>query len=58
MHGDTLYSIGELARRTGLTVETVRLRSDRGIVSPAERTPAGHRRYVPAPPDAPTEEQD
>ncbi|CCK25178.1 MerR family transcriptional regulator [Streptomyces davaonensis JCM 4913] len=46
MNGDTL-SIGELARRTGLTVKTVRLYSDRGIVTPAERTPAGYRRYTP-----------
>ncbi|MCD7445590.1 MerR family transcriptional regulator [Streptomyces lincolnensis] len=45
--GDTLCSIGELARRTGLTVKTVRLYSDRGIVTPAERTGAGYRRYGP-----------
>lgn len=38
-------SIGELARRTGLTVKTVRAYSDRGIVPPAGRTPAGYRRY-------------
>lgn len=40
-----LHTIGELARRTGLTVKTVRFYSDQGIVSPADRTPAGHRRY-------------
>ncbi|MBV6698226.1 MerR family transcriptional regulator [Kitasatospora aureofaciens] len=45
MNGDTLYSIGDLARRTGLTVKTVRYYSDLGIVSPADRNPAGHRRY-------------
>ncbi|WP_316520180.1 MerR family transcriptional regulator [Kitasatospora brasiliensis] len=45
MNGDTTYSIGELARRTGLTVKTVRFYSDRGIVSPTGRNPAGHRRY-------------
>ncbi|MFI9169393.1 MerR family transcriptional regulator [Streptomyces lincolnensis] len=45
--GDTLCSIGELARRTGLTVKTVRLYSDRGIVTPAARTSAGYRRYGP-----------
>lgn len=39
------YSIGELARRTGLTVKAIRFYSDRGIVVPAGRTPAGHRRY-------------
>lgn len=47
MHDGTLYSIGELARRTGLTVKTIRFYSDRGIVAPAERTPAGYRRYGP-----------
>ncbi|MBY8877903.1 MerR family transcriptional regulator [Actinacidiphila acidipaludis] len=40
-----LYAIGELARRTGLTVKTVRFYSDRGIVTPAARTAAGYRRY-------------
>ncbi|WP_433894263.1 MerR family transcriptional regulator [Streptomyces sp. CA-111067] len=45
MSGDTSYTIGELARRTGLTVKTVRFYSDRGIVPPAGRSPAGHRRY-------------
>jgi DNA-binding transcriptional MerR regulator len=39
------YSIGELARRTGLTVKTIRYYSDQGIVAPAGRNPAGHRRY-------------
>ncbi|WP_344628239.1 MerR family transcriptional regulator [Kitasatospora arboriphila] len=46
MNGDTLYSIGELARRTGLTVKTVRFYSDTGIVTPTDRTPAGYRRYT------------
>ncbi|RPE27909.1 MerR family transcriptional regulator [Kitasatospora cineracea] len=45
MEGDTLYSIGELAQRTGLTVKTIRFYSDRGIVAPTQRSPAGHRRY-------------
>ncbi|MFI1769960.1 MerR family transcriptional regulator [Streptomyces sp. NPDC020800] len=45
MDSGTLYSIGELARRTGLTVKTIRFYSDRGIVTPADRTPAGYRRY-------------
>jgi DNA-binding transcriptional MerR regulator len=43
-----LLSIGELARRTGLTVKTVRFYADRGIVPPAARSPAGYRRYDPA----------
>ncbi|MGW5116412.1 MerR family transcriptional regulator [Streptomyces noursei] len=45
MDGNTLYSIGELARRTGLTVKTVRFYSDRGIVAPTDRSPAGYRLY-------------
>ncbi|KAB1990134.1 MerR family transcriptional regulator [Streptomyces triticiradicis] len=43
MNGDTLYSIGEPARRTGLAVKTIRFYSDRGIVAPTDRSPAGHR---------------
>ena len=39
MDGDRLYSIGELARRTGLAVRTIRFYSDRGIVAPAGRSP-------------------
>jgi DNA-binding transcriptional MerR regulator len=41
------YSIGELARRTGLTVKTIRYYSDAGLVPPTDRTPAGYRRYSP-----------
>ncbi|WP_328447405.1 MerR family transcriptional regulator [Amycolatopsis sp. NBC_00438] len=39
------YSIGDLARRTGLTVKAVRFYSDRGLVPPSERNSAGHRLY-------------
>ncbi|WP_329054040.1 MerR family transcriptional regulator [Amycolatopsis sp. NBC_01488] len=39
------YSIGELARRTGLTIKAVRFYSDRGLVPPSGRNAAGHRRY-------------
>lgn len=46
MDEDNLYSIGELARRTGLTVKTIRFYSDRDIVTPAARTAAGYRRYA------------
>ncbi|MFI6305908.1 MerR family transcriptional regulator [Amycolatopsis thailandensis] len=42
---DAWYSIGELARRTGLTVKTIRFYSDRGVVTPSGRTSSGHRRY-------------
>lgn len=45
MNGDTLYSIGELARRTGLTVKTIRFYSDQGLVPPTGRSPAGYRQY-------------
>ncbi|KOV97008.1 MerR family transcriptional regulator [Streptomyces sp. NRRL B-1140] len=45
MDGDTLYSIGQLARRTGLTVKTIRFYSDHGIVAPTDRSPAGYRLY-------------
>ena len=37
--------IGELARRAGLTVKTVRYYSDLGLVPEAARTAAGYRRY-------------
>lgn len=47
MDSDTLYSIGELSRRTGLTVKTIRFYSDKGIVPPAERSPVGYRLYGP-----------
>jgi len=39
------YPIGEMARRTGLPVKTIRYYSDIGVLPPAARTPAGYRRY-------------
>lgn len=45
MDGDTLYTIGELARRTGLSVKTIRFYSDSGVVPPTVRSPAGYRLY-------------
>ncbi|MBD0670902.1 MerR family transcriptional regulator [Streptomyces sp. CBMA156] len=42
---DTLYSIGDLARRTGLTVKAIRFYADTGLVPPTARTTAGYRRY-------------
>ncbi|WP_327065771.1 MerR family transcriptional regulator [Kitasatospora sp. NBC_01302] len=45
MDATTLYSIGELSRRTGLSVRTIRFYSDSGVVAPTTRSPAGHRRY-------------
>jgi hypothetical protein len=47
MDGDTRYSIGDLARRTGLSVRTIRFYSDCGVLPPADRSPAGYRRYGP-----------
>ena len=40
-----LYGIGDVARRTGLSVSAVRYYADAGVVTPAATTPAGHRRY-------------
>ena len=45
MDDPRLYSIGELARLTGSSVKTIRFYSDAGLVQPADRTPAGYRRY-------------
>ncbi|MFI9323264.1 MerR family transcriptional regulator [Kitasatospora aureofaciens] len=45
MDGTTLYSIGELSRRTGLPVRTIRFYSDSGVVAPTTRSPAGYRLY-------------
>ncbi|MFJ3876947.1 MerR family transcriptional regulator [Streptomyces sp. NPDC090077] len=42
---DTWFSIGELARRSGLAVRTIRFYSDAGIVAPAGRSRAGYRLY-------------
>ncbi|WP_089327690.1 MerR family transcriptional regulator [Actinomadura meyerae] len=45
MDGDALYTIGELARRTGLPVRTIRFYSDEGVVPPTCRTEVGYRLY-------------
>lgn len=45
MDGATLYSIGDLARRTGLSVRTIRFYADAGVVPPTQRSPAGYRLY-------------
>ncbi|GAA1370536.1 MerR family transcriptional regulator [Streptomyces beijiangensis] len=44
-HARALCSIGDLARRTGLTVKAIRFYSDSGLVPPADRTPTGYRLY-------------
>jgi DNA-binding transcriptional MerR regulator len=38
-------NIGELARRTGLSVKTIRYYSDEGLVPEASRSASGYRRY-------------
>ena len=38
-------SIGELSRRSGLPVKTIRYYSDVGVLPPAARTRSGYRRY-------------
>ncbi|MGY0232326.1 helix-turn-helix domain-containing protein [Longispora urticae] len=43
--GHPLYGIGDLARRTGLTVKTIRYYSDAGLVPPTDRSPTGYRLY-------------
>ncbi|WP_433455470.1 MerR family transcriptional regulator [Streptomyces sp. CA-142005] len=43
--GSPLLTIGQLSRRTGLTVRTIRYWSDIGAVLPAGRTGGGHRLY-------------
>ncbi|MCR3749997.1 MerR family transcriptional regulator [Lentzea californiensis] len=45
MNDIRLYAIGEVARRTGLSVSAIRFYSDEGIVAPAQVTAAGHRLY-------------
>jgi DNA-binding transcriptional MerR regulator len=40
-----LFTIGQLARRTGVRVRTIRFWSDLGVVTPAARSAAGYRLY-------------
>jgi DNA-binding transcriptional MerR regulator len=42
---DDMYSIGDAARRTGLSVSAIRFYSDAGIITPTERGRAGYRHY-------------
>ncbi|MEU1982982.1 MerR family transcriptional regulator [Nocardia sp. NPDC019395] len=42
---DTLFTIGRLARRTGLDARTIRFWSDAGLVPPTTRSSAGYRLY-------------
>ncbi len=42
------HAIGEIARRTGLTVRALRHYEAEGLLAPSARTDAGHRRYTDA----------
>lgn len=48
MASERRWSIGELARATGLTIRTLYHYDDIGLVHASERTAAGHRRYTDA----------
>eukprot|EP01155_Anaeramoeba_flamelloides_P001370 Anaeramoba_flamelloidesa1054999_32.p2 GENE.a1054999_32~~a1054999_32.p2 ORF type:complete len:147 (+),score=18.86 a1054999_32:176-616(+) len=41
----TFLKIGELARRSGLSVETLRYYERRGLIPPPDRLPSGYRVY-------------
>ncbi|WP_300265753.1 MerR family transcriptional regulator [Microbacterium sp.] len=41
----TLHAIGDVARRTGLSVSAIRFYSDEGLVPPTDETDGGHRLY-------------
>jgi DNA-binding transcriptional MerR regulator len=43
-----LWSVGELAAQTGLTVRTLHHYDEIGLARPSRRTAAGHRRYTAA----------
>lgn len=45
MHDEELYSIGDAAHRSGLSVTTVRFYADSGVIEPTATTEAGHRLY-------------
>jgi MerR family transcriptional regulator, repressor of the yfmOP operon len=42
---ETLYSIDEVARMTGLTARTLRFYEEVGLLDPPARTEGGHRKY-------------
>jgi DNA-binding transcriptional MerR regulator len=43
--GPALLTIGQLARRSGVPVRTIRFWSDEGVLPPSDRSEAGYRRY-------------
>ncbi len=42
---ETTYSIGEVARRSGVKIETIRFYERSGLLEPPPRTAGGHRMY-------------
>jgi hypothetical protein len=42
----TILTVGQAARRAGLTAKAVRLYEARGLLPPAERTSSGYRCYT------------
>ncbi|MFB4263532.1 MerR family transcriptional regulator [Nonomuraea sp. GTA35] len=46
--GERRWSIGELAKATGVTIRTLYHYEEIGLVPASERTPSGHRRYTEA----------
>ncbi len=42
---ETTYSIGEVARRSGVKIETIRFYERSGLLAPPPRTTGGHRVY-------------
>jgi MerR family transcriptional regulator, thiopeptide resistance regulator len=46
--GRDLWKVGDLARRTGLTVRALHWYDQLGLLRPSQRTPSGHRLYGPA----------
>ncbi len=44
-HTETTYSIGEVARRSGVKIETIRFYERSGLLAPPPRTAGGHRVY-------------
>ncbi|MFF4521795.1 helix-turn-helix domain-containing protein [Streptomyces bluensis] len=45
MDDNELYAIGDVARRTGLSVSAIRFYSDAGVITPTGHTDAGYRLY-------------
>ncbi|RMF39389.1 MAG: MerR family transcriptional regulator [Alphaproteobacteria bacterium] len=45
-HHDPVLSIGAVAEAAGLSTPTIRYYEEIGLIPPARRSPAGHRRYT------------